>query len=290
MAASTGNDGSANDRAAAEAFLSIALVNAVAPLKTAEISVRVHVVRNRRSPQPNRIVEHLANGPVQTPQFIRREPRAEPHGMDSRAPQAFVSVDVSNAPQHMLIEQQRLDSRAPVLQQSDELRFRCFQRIESERAENFLGRGVLQKTYAAESASIRVAQFAAVIERKENVSMLRDGFGGIAGNESPRHAEVDEQGRAMRVSVRRFEIEQEEFSVSPNRRDSCAGNLLLDDRGVIDEIRFSEAHSRDAPSGQYSAETASDCLNFRKFRHGSLRRKPPQTVGIHSSRVSNFRI
>src|SRR5208282_3471892 len=95
--------------------------------------------------------------------------------MNSRAPQAFVRVDIPHAAQYMLIEQQRLDSRAPRTQLRNELRFGRLKRIETELAEDGLAHPVVQNSDAPEPADVRVPELAAVIEREKHMRMRRGG-------------------------------------------------------------------------------------------------------------------
>jgi hypothetical protein len=69
MAASSRHNNPANLRSAARTFLSFSLVNAMAQLKFAVLSFRIHIIRNRRSAQPYRFMENVLHSAVQLCNF-----------------------------------------------------------------------------------------------------------------------------------------------------------------------------------------------------------------------------
>lgn len=135
MRTSARDDRAPDRRAAAKAFLSLALIDSVPQLKLSAATPGIHVVRNGRSPQPDCFGQDVAHRAIQPMNFVPPQRRANPHWMDSRAPQALVRVNVSHAAQHVLIEQQRLNPRSPRVQRRGELTFRRLQRIEAERSQ-----------------------------------------------------------------------------------------------------------------------------------------------------------
>jgi len=92
----------------------------------------------------------------------------------------------------MLIEQQALDSCAPVPQKRCELDFGRLKRVEAQRTETVFLQPVRQQSHATEATNIAIAQFAAIIEREADMRVRRNGRGGFTRDETARHAEVDE--------------------------------------------------------------------------------------------------
>ena len=109
--------------------------------------------------------------------------------MDLRAPKAFVGINVSHPSQDVLIEKQRLDVRAPAPDPFPKLLFCCIQRLKAEQTKGGLAAAGGQNGHAAESPGVRVAHFAAIIEREKNVCMR--------GNAGLRHARYDPAGHAQ---------------------------------------------------------------------------------------------
>lgn len=191
MAAPSGNDGALDCRAAAKAFLSFSLINAMRLLKFSTISIRIDVVRNRRASRFDCTIQDSLYSAIQPPQFFWREIRAQPLRIDARAPKALVRVNVADTAQHRLIEQQRLDSRPPVLQKVNKLLFRRLQWLKSQRAEALFLHSVLNDCHAAESPHVCIAQLAPVIEGEEHVSMRHDGRAGVASHQLPGHPQMN---------------------------------------------------------------------------------------------------
>lgn len=83
--------------------------------------------------------------------------------MDARAPQTFVGIDIPHATKNALVEQQRLDSRAPTGEAAAEFVFAGFERVETELAENSVAGGFQYQRHAAETARVGVAKLAIVV-------------------------------------------------------------------------------------------------------------------------------
>src|SRR5262249_48971534 len=94
-------------------------------------------------------------------------------GMNSRAPEALVGVDVADAAQGSLVEQERLDSRFMRFEKSDELLLGNFKWIGTKTTEfrRQIFRG--KESHATEATGIGVAEFAAIIEQEPDVGVLR---------------------------------------------------------------------------------------------------------------------
>jgi len=87
-------------------------------------------------------------------------------------------------------------------------------------------------------------------------------FGG-ARQDLARHAEVDLQ-RELSISAtsRAVEIEQQKFAEAAHRRNPAARQLPFDRCGIVDEIRFLQAHAEDAPSRKHLSQSAGDSFDF----------------------------
>ena len=129
VAAPSRNNRAPDQRPAAKALFPFALVDAMPPLKPSALAVRIHVVGNGRSAQVNRFRQHLANRAIKLANFVVAQICAQPRRMNPRSPQTFIGVNVPHAAHHMLIEKQRLDSRAPPQQRCAKFIFARFERI-----------------------------------------------------------------------------------------------------------------------------------------------------------------
>jgi len=61
--------------------------------------------------------------------------------MNARPPQTLVSINISHAAKNVLIEQQRLDSRAATSEAAAEFVFTGFERVQAQRAQNIVAGG-----------------------------------------------------------------------------------------------------------------------------------------------------
>ena len=208
-------------------------------------------------------------------QFVRPKTCSEPHRMDARSPQPLVGVDVPDTAQDMLIEQQTLDSCAPVPQKRYELDCGRLQRVEAQRTETVVLQAVRQHSHATESTNIAIAQFATIIESETDMRVRCKRRGGFTRDETARHAEVDEQREIARTSVGGLKIEQKKLPVSPDGRKSRPWNLLFNRYRIVDEIRLTETHAQNAAPRQDGPKAPCDCFDFGKFRHGYRRRRYP---------------
>jgi hypothetical protein len=64
-----------------------------------------------------------------------------------------------------------------------------------------------------------------------------------------------------------FEIQQEEFSKAAHRSDPATRQIPFDGRRIIDEIRLTQAHAKDALSRQHRLQSAGNGFDFWQFRH-----------------------
>src|ERR1700734_3156870 len=112
VAAAPGDDAAPDLRAAAKARLPRALVHAMARLKFAAIPFRIDVIRYRRAFQLDCLVQYGLNFLIQPRDLVRFQICAEPRGVNARAPERFIRVDVAHTAERALIEQQSLDAAA----------------------------------------------------------------------------------------------------------------------------------------------------------------------------------
>src|SRR5260370_27207881 len=90
-----------------------------------------------RTAKENRLGQDVLDRAVEARGLLSCEPRAEPRRMNLRAPKTLVGINVPEAAQNALIQQQRLDSRAPFADARREFRLREFERICAERRKSF---------------------------------------------------------------------------------------------------------------------------------------------------------
>src|SRR5580704_12249169 len=113
--------------------------------------------------------------------------------MNLRAPQTFVRIDVSDAPQEPLIQQQRLDPCAARSRLLHKLLNGDFQRIRAEGSQLSRKWPCRQIGEATKSPRVGIAQFAIIVEQETGMGMffarLRRG---IRTNLSS-HSEMHEQ-------------------------------------------------------------------------------------------------
>src|SRR5271170_6125739 len=122
--------------------------------------------------------------------------------MNLRAPQTFVCVDISDSPQETLIQQERLDPCAPCSCLLHEFFNANFQRVGAE-ATQFFREGPRGKiSQASETASIRVAQLAVVVQHETGMSMFFARLGCRIWCNLPGHSEMNEQCSRRCVTIR----------------------------------------------------------------------------------------
>ena len=100
MAAAPCHDDASNDRAAARTLFAVVLVGAMFLLKFSAPAIQIHVIRNGRTAQPNRLAQNVLHGAMQPAQFVVFQPGANFFRMDFRAPQTFIRINITDAAQH----------------------------------------------------------------------------------------------------------------------------------------------------------------------------------------------
>ena len=77
----------------------------------ARLAVRADVVAEARAPVGDPFAQDLAHGAVETPDIAGVERVGRPQRMEPRAPERLIGVDVPDAGDEALVEQQRLQLR-----------------------------------------------------------------------------------------------------------------------------------------------------------------------------------
>ncbi len=149
---------------AAMAGLILAGVDAMPFLIAAGLPVGIDEVGDGGAAQADGFAEHALHGLAQAVDFLVGEIGGQARGMQARPPQAFVSVDISNAAQDALIEQQRFDSGATARQTATKFLRGNRQRVVTQAFAQFGDFRVAQKQHLAEAANVGVTQLAAVVE------------------------------------------------------------------------------------------------------------------------------
>ena len=93
-----------NRRLALAAGKSRAQVDAMFQLKKAAHPVCVHIIGDRGAPQPDGMIENLAQRQAQPFQFASSQPFTRAARADAGAKQALVGVDVAHPGEQFLIE------------------------------------------------------------------------------------------------------------------------------------------------------------------------------------------
>ncbi len=92
--------------------------------------------------------------------------------MNLRFPEALIGIDIADAAEHALVQQQRFDPRAPAANPVREFFLAHFERIGAESGQLFRKRYCRQVGDAPETPRIRVAQFAPIIQKQANMCVL----------------------------------------------------------------------------------------------------------------------
>jgi hypothetical protein len=268
VAAAAGYDGAAYFSSAAETLFAGALVNAVAQLKLAAPAIGIHVIGNGGAAQADGFQEHRADGSVEIAKLAGLERGSQTCGVNARAPEAFVRIDVSHAPQNALIEQECFDAGAASAQFRAEFLFGGLERIEAEFAQSGFVTAILDDSHASEAANVGVAQLTAIVEREKDVSVRHHRRFRRANDKLTRHSQMNEQSGPDVIGARGLKVQHEKFSMSSNGDDATTREGLLEGGRIVDEIRFAEANAEDSSSGKCSSQAACNGFYFGEFGHG----------------------
>ena len=109
MRAALPQDDPPDGRLADDAWLSVSMVDAVQGREVARLAARVAEVRDGAAAMTNPGFQDGAYTPSQGPDLLRAKRRRPPRGPDARAEKGFVRVDVPDAGNLSLIQEERLD-------------------------------------------------------------------------------------------------------------------------------------------------------------------------------------
>jgi len=186
-----GEDDTADRRAADEAGLSLAGIDAVLDLEEAGFTVGVDVVGDRRAAGADGGLKDGSKGFVEAREARAGEAAGNACGADAGAEETFVGVDVADAVEERLVEERGFDGKLAAAEEGDEV-------VEGD-GEGFAsgsckGAGSV-KGEAAETAGVDKAELAAGGEAEDGVGVEWERDGGGGDEEAASHAEVDDQLR-----------------------------------------------------------------------------------------------
>src|ERR1700681_5067403 len=157
VAAAPGDDYALEGRLACQTRFPFSAIDPMLQLEGALFSVRVHIVRNRRTAQCNCFLQDFFHRQEKPTQLLMRDRSSAPARPNSSAKQGFIRVDVPHSPQQLLVEQCALDGSIPPVEQDRESVELNFQRLE---APGFK-RGVTGHAEPPEASRVNKAQFPA---------------------------------------------------------------------------------------------------------------------------------
>src|SRR5258707_2091204 len=157
VAAATGYDYGLEGRLAYQTRFPFPAVDPMLELEGAFFSVRVHIVRNRRTAQGDCFLQDFFYGQEKLSQLRMRDRSSAPPRPNSSAKQGFIRVDIPHSPQQLLVEQCALDGSVPPMEQNRESVELNFQGFEAPRFE----RGVKGQHEPPEASRVNKAHFQA---------------------------------------------------------------------------------------------------------------------------------
>jgi len=156
MAAAARHNHAPNFFPAAPAGFACTLIHAMPLLKFAALPFRVHIIRNGGASQYDGGGKDFPHGTVQREQLLLAQFFSNLGGMNPRAVQAFIRVDISNSPQHTLVQQQCLDSRTARSQFPAKVFRSDLQRFSAQRPQKLRHAGFRNQQHAAKAADIPI--------------------------------------------------------------------------------------------------------------------------------------
>lgn len=112
VGAAASDENPANRGSADQAGLAGAEIDLVLQLKEAFLPGSVHIVRNGRAAESDRLPQYGLDGAAQNRQFLGFEPARLAQRADAGMKETFIGVDVANAVQKLLIQQGGFDGRS----------------------------------------------------------------------------------------------------------------------------------------------------------------------------------
>ena len=174
MGSSTGEQNAPDRGLAAATGLVGPKVDAVFELEETSHSVGIHVVRDRRTTQPDGLLQNLAEREPEAFKFNSAKAACVAARPDAGVKEAFVGINVTHTGKQALIEQGGLDRQAPSPEESGELLRRDGERLGAGRDKSRLPIQT-QKLKPAKAAWVNKAQLPATREGEASVCMCCNG-------------------------------------------------------------------------------------------------------------------
>ena len=171
MAAPPRYDHAAYFRLAMNARFSVALINPVLELEFSASPFSIDIVRNGRAAKADRFRENFAHGIVERKKLLLGQALRNPRGVQARPKQALVGIDVADATQYLLIEEQRFDAGASRSEIIAKFLWGDFERFFPHSALEFGEGRFWHEKYASKAAYVRVAQLPVIIEMEKAMSV-----------------------------------------------------------------------------------------------------------------------
>ena len=135
-------------------------VDVVQLLKCAAFSRSIYVIGNGRAPVLNGQPEHFEQAFMQQLSACFRDAAGESARVNTSDKQCFIGVDVANAPEECLVQQQGFDVAAMLTQAGIKVFKRYIERVGTDPIKRF--RKLVEELHAAELAHVIVDQRAVV--------------------------------------------------------------------------------------------------------------------------------
>ncbi len=131
-------------------------IDVVQLLKCAAFSCAIHVIGNGRAPVLNGQPEHFEQAFMQQLSAYFRDAAGKSARVNTSGKQQFIGIDVANAPEECLVQQQGFDVAAMLMQTSIKLFKRNIESVGTDAIERF--RKFVEELHAAELAHVVVDQ------------------------------------------------------------------------------------------------------------------------------------
>ena len=247
------------------------------------VAVGRRVVVDRGAASLDRFCQHRPDRPVEPCLIRRAKALGATEGVQACLPEGLVGVDVANAGEEGLIEQQRLEAALPPPEAGAESPQREFVRqgLRAVLAEQVAGRrrrryesavGLAPvHPHAPELAHVAEAQLAAIGQVEDDPHMAVEGSVGGRHEDLAGHLQLDRQGELA------AQLEEHELRTPPDRFDAPARHPTRELPGwhAGDGSRPVKAPVGDDRSHDEAAEVAGDGLDLRELRHGRSASWPP---------------
>jgi len=221
--------------------------------------------------------QHMADGGVQPGDLARGEAARFSLWMQPGQEQGLIGVDVAQASQAALIEQEGLELGAPTTQHlAQDLGGEIVpQRL---RAQSLVQGRQVQWGHQAQPpklARVHEAQLgrpgrrrairpAARLQVQHHVGVLAQRFVWRAQEQPPRHAQVHNQ------QVTALQLHDDVLGPPPHAVDTLACQALAEllGRQAVNGARLAHGHTHNGPARQVLLQVAGDGFYFGQFRHG----------------------